>query len=102
MKTDEQKYQEFLNKYIPNSERLRKVGINPFGYDPGYITTIDGMTVDIPSILAEIISDLVKKAYPETVDDKKMIKEYKKRQKKLSKKIEREKNNEKRITKKTF
>ena len=86
MKAQEKKYQEFLDKYIPNSERLRKVGIKPFGYDPGYLTIIDRMTVDIPNVLAEIISDLVKKAYPETIDDKKMIKEYEKRQKELSKK----------------
>ena len=83
MKTDEKKYQEFLNKYAANSERLKKVGINPFGYGPGYLCSIKDVyaSVDLPNTLVEIICDLIKKVYPETVDDKKMIKEYKKRNK---------------------
>ncbi len=89
MKTGEKKYQEFLNKYAANSERLRKVGINPFGYNPGYLCNIKDVyaSVDLPNTLVEIICDLIKKVYPETVDDKKMIKKYKKRSRETAKKI---------------
>lgn len=83
------KYDIFLNKWAANSERLHRVGIHPFGYDPGYLCTIDGDSrhrgVDIPSDVVKIICDLVKIIYPETQNDVTMIKAYKKR---LEKKVE--------------
>ena len=79
MKEDEQKYKEFLNEFAANIQRLKKVGIKPFGFDPGYLVNVDGCYggINLPTKIVEIICDLVKKVYPETVDDEKMIKEYK-------------------------
>jgi hypothetical protein len=72
-------YEEFINKHAATAERLHKVGIYPFGFDPGYLCTIDGLnkSVDIPTRLAEIICELVKQVYPEMKDDKTMIEAYK-------------------------
>lgn len=76
-------YTDFLNRWAANSERLHRVGIHPFGYDPGFLCTIDGDSrkrgVEIPEDVAEIICLLVKKVYPETQDDEKMIAAYQKR-----------------------
>ena len=74
----EERYEEFLNEFAANIQRLKKVGIKPFGFDPGYEVDVEGCSgsIDLPTKLVEIICDLVKKVYPETVDDKKMIKEY--------------------------
>ena len=83
MKAEEKRYQEFLDKYAANSERLSRIGIYSFGYDPGYIARIDdcNISVDLPTILVEKICDLIKQVYPETADDKKMLEEYEIRQK---------------------
>ena len=81
MKEEEEKrYEEFLNKFAANAQRLRRVGINSFGYDPGYQVDVEGCygSISLPTKLVEIICDLVKKVYPETEDDEKMIEEYKK------------------------
>ena len=82
-------YTRFLNCWAANAERLYRVGIVPFGFDPGFMCNIEGCRggVDIPEPLANIICDLVKKVYPEIEDDKAMIAEYKKRQAYLVKKM---------------
>lgn len=73
-------YDEYLNKYAANAERLHRISIHHFGFSPGYLCTIKGKrdSVEICDKLTEIICDLIKKVYPETEDDIAMIEAYKK------------------------
>lgn len=79
------KYTKFLNRWAADAQRLHQVGITPFGYDPGFICHVEGCRggVEIPTPLANIICELIKKVYPEMEDDKVMIELYEKRQEAL-------------------
>ncbi len=47
-------------KWGKKRDVLKSIGIEPFGFDPGIIARIDGVTVDIPCVLLDIICDIVK------------------------------------------
>ena len=51
-------YADFLNRWAANSERLHRIGIHPFGYDPGFACRIKDIykTVEIPEKLAGQLS----------------------------------------------
>jgi len=70
---------DFLKKYAANAERLHRVGIHSFAFDPGYLCRVDEVldSIDLPDKVAEIICDLIKKVYPETQNEKAMISAYK-------------------------
>lgn len=76
-------YQQFLQDYGANSERLHRIGIHSYGYGSGHVATVEDdprqRGVDLPQCLVDKICDAIKVAYPDTKDDKKMIVAYKKR-----------------------
>ncbi len=77
------KYDDWLNRWGADSERLHRIGVHPYCYDPGFACSMEGVRgqIDIPTPLAKIICNLVKQVYPETKDDKKMIAAYRLRMK---------------------
>ncbi len=56
----EQEHAEFQAKWGEKTKTLKSIGIKPFGFDPGIIATIDGVTVDLPNALIDVICNLVK------------------------------------------
>ena len=77
------KYEQFLNRWAAKAERLHRIGIHPYGYDPGFLCVVDTdpqkRGIEIPEFLADIICELVIKTQPGTKSDKLMIKAYRKR-----------------------
>ncbi|MBE3101246.1 MAG: hypothetical protein IMZ47_03135 [Firmicutes bacterium] len=75
-------YNDHITKWAAKAERLHRIGIHPFGFDPGCICTIEGcsQSVDMPMTLVDILNDLIKKAYPETQNDAAMIEAYKRKE----------------------
>jgi hypothetical protein len=78
---DNLKYIYFLKTYAANIERLRKVGIRVMGVNPGYLVCVEDSkslkAYDLRDDFVEIVCNLIKKVYPETQDDEKMIQLYK-------------------------
>lgn len=63
-------------EWWPTLERLRLVGLSVHAYGPGvsYRHGNSTRTIHIEPVLLTILTDLIKKAHPETQDDKAMIK----------------------------
>ena len=72
-------YDQFLQDYAANSERMHRVGIHSFGFDPGHLVTTERGSVNLPQCLVNKICEVIKVAYPETQDDGAMIAGYQKR-----------------------
>lgn len=78
------KYQKFLQKWAANCERLHRIGLDVIGMDPGYLCSVVGENISVDMtehMVTTILVPLIKTAYPETIDDKKMIEAYEKRAK---------------------
>ena len=76
------KYEEFLQRWAADAERLHRIGLHPFGFDPGFLCSVEGQgaSVDLSEHLVKtILSPLIQKAHPEMSDDNEMIKAYKAR-----------------------
>jgi len=77
------KHEKFLQRWAANSERLHRIGLDAVGYDPGYLCDVQGQQASVnmtEHMVTNILVPLIKKAYPETMDDEKMIEAWKKRQ----------------------
>ena len=74
-------YETFLRDYGANSERLHRVGIHSFGYGPGHLVIVDDNphSISLSQCIVDKICMVIKVAYPETRNDKAMIKAYQKR-----------------------
>jgi len=76
------RYEEFLQRFAADAERLHRIGLDPIGYNPGYICSIakGSRSIELPEqLVKDILSPLIRKAHPETSDDAEMIKAYKER-----------------------
>ena len=53
-------FEKWQDRWGEKKALLESVGIKPFGYDPGIISTIDGVTVDLPTVAVDLVCDLIK------------------------------------------
>ncbi len=53
-------FEKWQDRWGEKKALLESVGIKPFGYDPGIISTIDGVTVDLPTVAVDLMCELIK------------------------------------------
>lgn len=79
------KEQEYLDKWFPRIERMRALGFKVHGFDPGMtVFPADDheeycRTVMIEPWMLVILEDIAVRLFPETADDKAMLKRREKR-----------------------
>lgn len=80
----EKEAKAYLNKWYPRLERLRAMGLQVHGFDPG-VTCFDmedrpwSSTVELPAWFLERLERVLIQAYPELGDDDAMRERRKKR-----------------------